>query len=75
MFARFHFLTILILSISVALGQPSILQDIAHLESSKSPLLQYPTHLTQGIVPKAIHSHNDCKPPQLFFITNTDSYN
>jgi len=62
MVPRSCFLTILTLGIRVALSQPSILQDIAHLESSKSPLLQYPTQLTQGIVPKAIHSHNDCKP-------------
>ncbi|KXN89950.1 Altered inheritance of mitochondria protein 6 [Leucoagaricus sp. SymC.cos] len=49
----------LILGGGLILAQPSILQDIAHLESSKSNLLQYPTQLTQGIVPKAIHSHND----------------
>ncbi len=47
--------------IGVVFAQPSILQDIAHLESSHSKLLQYPTQLTQGIVPKAIHSHNDCE--------------
>jgi hypothetical protein len=35
-------------------------QAIATLEKDKSPLLQYPTQYTQGIVPKAIHSHNDC---------------
>ncbi|KAF5356011.1 hypothetical protein D9756_003833 [Leucocoprinus leucothites] len=54
-----HFLTILILGVGAAFAQPSILQDISHLESSRSPLLQYPTQLTQNIVPKPIHSHND----------------
>ncbi|KAF9015270.1 hypothetical protein BDQ17DRAFT_1340768 [Cyathus striatus] len=24
-------------------------------------LLKYPIHLTQGVVPKPIHSHNDCE--------------
>lgn len=33
--------------------------QIAFLQSSNSTLLQYPTQFTQGIVPKAIHSHND----------------
>ncbi|EJD40206.1 hypothetical protein AURDEDRAFT_115976 [Auricularia subglabra TFB-10046 SS5] len=32
---------------------------ITELVNSYSPLLQYPTNFTQGIVPKAIHSHND----------------
>lgn len=48
-------------SLSVAVAQPAILQEIEHLESSNSRLLQYPTQLTQGVIPKAIHSHNDCK--------------
>ncbi len=34
---------------------------INQLESSQSPLLQYATQLTQNIVPKPIHSHNDCE--------------
>ncbi|KAK0465087.1 uncharacterized protein EV420DRAFT_1475316 [Desarmillaria tabescens] len=33
--------------------------QIAFLQSSNSTLLQYPTQFTQGIIPKAIHSHND----------------
>ncbi|KAI0704963.1 hypothetical protein BC835DRAFT_1410295 [Cytidiella melzeri] len=32
---------------------------ISQLESSNAPILQYPTQLTQNIVPKPIHSHND----------------
>lgn len=48
-------------SIGGVFAQPSILQQIAQLESSHSKLLQYPTQLTQNIVPKAIHSHNDCE--------------
>ncbi|KAJ3568799.1 hypothetical protein NP233_g5478 [Leucocoprinus birnbaumii] len=54
-----HFLTLLLLGAGTTFAQPSILQEIAHLESSKSPLLQYPTQLTQNLVPKPIHSHND----------------
>ncbi|KDQ63633.1 hypothetical protein JAAARDRAFT_75927 [Jaapia argillacea MUCL 33604] len=38
---------------------PGVLDQIAALESSNSSLLRYPTQFTQGIVPKAIHSHND----------------
>ncbi|KAH8102445.1 hypothetical protein BXZ70DRAFT_969881, partial [Cristinia sonorae] len=34
-------------------------QQILSLEGSKSRLLQYPTQLTQDIMPKQIHSHND----------------
>ncbi|KAK0233149.1 hypothetical protein IW262DRAFT_1260203 [Armillaria fumosa] len=34
-------------------------EQIVFLQSSNSTLLQYPTQFTQGIVPKAIHSHND----------------
>ncbi|PBP22679.1 hypothetical protein BUE80_DR006588 [Diplocarpon rosae] len=40
------------------------LQDILH-EAHKDPLYKYPTSLTQGIIPKAIHSHNDCKFPHI----------
>ena len=29
--------------------------------STSGPLVRYPTQLTQNIVPKQIHSHNDCK--------------
>ena len=29
----------------------------------QAPLYTYPTSLTQGIVPKNLHSHNDCKHP------------
>ncbi|RPD64953.1 hypothetical protein L226DRAFT_607231 [Lentinus tigrinus ALCF2SS1-7] len=41
------------------LAKPGVDQAIAQLESSNSKLLQYPTQFTQGIMPKAIHSHND----------------
>lgn len=43
------------------IAKPGIDGQIAFLESSNSSLLVYPTQFTQGIVPKAIHSHNDCK--------------
>ncbi|KAK0478417.1 hypothetical protein IW261DRAFT_1483435 [Armillaria novae-zelandiae] len=39
--------------------QAGVRDQIAFLQSSNSTLLQYPTQFTQGIVPKAIHSHND----------------
>ena len=42
-------------------AKPGVDQQIAFLETSNSTLLQYPTQFTQGIVPKAIHSHNDCE--------------
>ena len=35
-------------------------QKISDLIKSGSPLLQYPTQITQDIVPKRVHSHNDC---------------
>lgn len=41
-------------------GKATIDAEIAALEASSSPLLQYPTQLTQNLVPKQIHSHNDC---------------
>lgn len=42
-------------------AKPGVDQQIAQLESSNSKLLQYPTQFTQSIMPKAIHSHNDCE--------------
>ena len=41
-------------------GKATIGDRIAALEAANSPLLQYPTQLTQNVVPKPIHSHNDC---------------
>jgi hypothetical protein len=35
-------------------------QAIMQLEKANSPLINYPTDFTQNIVPKMIHSHNDC---------------
>ncbi|KII85730.1 hypothetical protein PLICRDRAFT_178761 [Plicaturopsis crispa FD-325 SS-3] len=55
---RLH-ICIYALAAALATAKPSILDDIASLEKSQSPLLHYPTQFTQGIVPKAIHSHND----------------
>jgi len=49
---------ILLLSLSsCAFAKPTILGLIS--DESSSPLVQYPTQLTQNIVPKQIHSHND----------------
>lgn len=49
-----------LLPIAVA-GKATINDVIAGLEASNSTLLQYPTQLTQNIMPKQIHSHNDCE--------------
>jgi hypothetical protein len=38
----------------------SIQDQIDELIKSKSSLLQYPTSITRDIIPKPIHSHNDC---------------
>lgn len=40
-------------------AKPSIFGLISN--ESSTPLAQYPTQLTQNIVPKPIHSHNDCQ--------------
>lgn len=45
---------------TLAASKPGVLKAIHNLENSHSPLLQYPTQFTQNIVPKYIHSHNDC---------------
>ncbi|KAH9064228.1 hypothetical protein EDB87DRAFT_1673139 [Lactarius vividus] len=56
---KFIFLTLLVGYIQLAATTPGVFQWIANLEASNSSLLQYPTQLTQNIVPKQIHSHND----------------
>ncbi|KAA1468186.1 hypothetical protein DENSPDRAFT_857135 [Dentipellis sp. KUC8613] len=45
--------------IQQAASTPGVDQWINALVSSNSSLLTWPTHFTQGIVPKQIHSHND----------------
>ena len=49
----------------LAAGKATINDQIAALETANSPLLQFPTQLTQNIVPKPIHSHNDCRSVRL----------
>lgn len=46
---------------TLATAKRGVDQFIANLEASNSSLLQYPTQFTQNIVPKQIHSHNDCE--------------
>lgn len=46
--------------VTLVASKPGVLKAIQNLENSHSPLLQYPTQFTQDIVPKYIHSHNDC---------------
>ncbi|KAL5519312.1 hypothetical protein ACEPAH_995 [Sanghuangporus vaninii] len=53
------YMATLFLSGNVVLAKLGIISQIAFLESSNSPLLQYPSDFTQNIVPKPIHSHND----------------
>ena len=55
------FIFSVLLSAALVLAKPGVDQAIAQLESSNSRLLQYPTQFTQDIMPKAIHSHNDCE--------------
>jgi hypothetical protein len=45
---------------AVVLARAGISKQIGDLITSNSPILQYPTQITQDIVPKGIHSHNDC---------------
>lgn len=42
-------------------AKPGVVQEISLLEHNNSPLLLYPTQFTQNIIPKQIHSHNDCE--------------
>lgn len=57
---------------ALVLGEAGIHKRIRDLIKSNSPLLQYPTQITQDIVPKGIHSHNDCAlfaPASYGFVT------
>lgn len=45
---------------TIVLARAGVHKQIKDLIESNSPLLQYPTQITQDIVPKGIHSHNDC---------------
>jgi len=45
----------------VVLAIPGVDKQIALMQKQNSPQLQYPTDFTQNIVPKPIHSHNDCE--------------
>lgn len=54
-------LLLILTSPLLVVGKATISSVITALENSNSSLLQYPTQLTQNLVPKQIHSHNDCK--------------
>lgn len=57
------FLYVACAAVGVVASAPDVsfaLQDILD-KAHTGPLYTYPTSLTQGIVPKGIHSHNDCK--------------
>lgn len=45
----------------LSLAKAGIGARIAALEASNSSTLQYPSQFTQNIMPKPIHSHNDCQ--------------
>ncbi|VDB86508.1 unnamed protein product [Peniophora sp. CBMAI 1063] len=57
MLAYYNLLFSLMAAPAAVLCKPTILDLIA--DASSSPSVHYPTQLTQGIVPKPIHSHND----------------
>ena len=59
-FSKLSFLVVLSSWSAVVLAGAGIHKQIRDLIKSDSPLLQYPTQVTQDIVPKGIHSHNDC---------------
>ena len=57
---------------TAVLARAGVHKQIKDLIKSNSPLLQYPTQFTQDIVPKQIHSHNDCGlliPPTYYLAT------
>jgi hypothetical protein len=58
MFTSILFATLTFAGVTLAVR--GVDQAILNLEKANSPLLQYPTQYTQDIVPKWIHSHNDC---------------
>lgn len=47
--------------VTSANAHATVYKQIAQLENSNSKLLQYPTQFSQNIMPKQIHSHNDCE--------------
>ncbi|KAI5211691.1 hypothetical protein E4T42_07514 [Aureobasidium subglaciale] len=64
------FATLFLLAAPFAFGQSDIplsqpIQGV--LATSNSSLYTYPTDFTQGILPKAIHSHNDYWRPKPFY--------
>ncbi|KAI0319381.1 hypothetical protein OF83DRAFT_1170269 [Amylostereum chailletii] len=59
MLGQLFLLTVLVGYIQLAATEPGINGLITQLEQSNSSTLHYPTQLTQNIVPKQIHSHND----------------
>jgi len=60
MFSKLSLLVVLSSWSTVVLAEAGIHRKIKDLVKSNSPLLWYPTQITQDIVPKRIHSHNDC---------------
>ena len=59
-FSKFPLLALLSSWSIVVLARAGVHKQIKDLIKSNSPLLRYPTQFTQDIVPKQIHSHNDC---------------
>jgi len=59
-FPKFSLLVALFSWSTVVLAGAGIHRQIRDLIRSDSPLLRYPTQVTQDIIPKRIHSHNDC---------------
>jgi len=70
MFSKLSLLVVFSLWSTVVVAEAGIHKKIKDLIKSNSPLLQYPTQVTQDLVPKRIHSHNDCPsfaPPSCDF--------
>lgn len=59
-FSKLSFFVALSSWSAAVLAEAGIHKQIRDLIKSNSPLLQYSTQITQDIVPKGIHSHNDC---------------
>lgn len=55
-------------SSGLATAKPGVDQYILDLENSNFSGLFYPTQFTQSIVPKSIHSHNDCGYSSVFSV-------
>ena len=54
-------LATVVFALTLVAAKATIGADILFVERTKARLLEYPTQITQNIMPKMIHSHNDCE--------------